>query len=218
MPLFALADNADLQVEPNVTLPDMMPGEQVIEDYRALSLSLKAHPVSFLRPDFEGMGVARSVDLLRVRNGQFVTIAGLVLVRQRPGSAKGVIFMTLEDETGVANAIVWPKAFEKYRSVVMGARLVKIRGKLQSASGVIHVVVEHIEDMTHALGLLKKEARRFGASERADETLRPTVDHRQKKLAMMLARARQKAALSTSQAPENVEDTARVMPRGRNFH
>lgn len=218
LPLFALADNADLQVEPDVALPEMMPGEQVIEDYRALSLSLKAHPVSFLRSDFAAMGVTRNVDLLKARNGQFVTIAGLVLVRQRPGSAKGVIFMTLEDETGVANAIVWPKAFETYRSVVMGARLVRIRGKLQSASGVIHVVVEHIEDMTHALGLLKKEARRFGASERADEVLRPTVDHRQKKLALMLARARERAARSDIHEQASVEDTAGVMPRGRNFY
>ncbi|MGO8528617.1 OB-fold nucleic acid binding domain-containing protein, partial [Rhizobium ruizarguesonis] len=90
-----------------------------------------------------------------VANGQRVTIAGLVLVSQRPGSAKGVIFMTMEDETGVANAIVWSKMFEKYRSVVMGARLVKIRGRLQSQSGVINTVVEHIEDMTPALGILQ---------------------------------------------------------------
>ncbi len=87
----------------------MLPGEQVIEDYRYLSLSLKAHPVSFLREDFRRAGITRNVDLLSVPNGKRVTIAGLVLVRQRPGSAKGVIFMTLEDETGVANAIVWTK-------------------------------------------------------------------------------------------------------------
>ncbi|MGO8655301.1 OB-fold nucleic acid binding domain-containing protein, partial [Rhizobium ruizarguesonis] len=123
------------QIEPVAKLPEMLPGEQVIEDYRYLSLSLKAHPVSFLREELRKAGVTRNVDLLKVANGQRVTIAGLVLVRQRPGSAKGVIFMTLEDETGVANAIVWSKMFDKYRSVVMGARLVKIRGRLQSQSG-----------------------------------------------------------------------------------
>jgi error-prone DNA polymerase len=219
LPLFDLADTADLQVEPSVALPEMLPGEQVIEDYRALSLSLKAHPVSFLRPEFTSLGITRNVDLLGVRNGRPVTIAGLVLVRQRPGSARGVVFMTVEDETGVANAIVWTKIFDKYRSVVMGARLVKIHGKLQSASGVIHVVVDHIEDMTHVLGLLQKEVRRFGASERADEVLRPTADHRQKKLATELARAREKAAYSKSQQQEGeAAETARVMPRGRNFH
>jgi DNA polymerase-3 subunit alpha/error-prone DNA polymerase len=126
--------------------------------------------------------------------------------------------MTLEDETGVANAIVWTKVFDTYRAVVMGARLVKISGKLQSASGVIHVVVEHIEDMTHVLGLLQKEVRRFGANERSDEVLRPTVDQRQKKLAMQLARAREKAAFSKLQQQDEAAETARVMPRGRNFH
>jgi error-prone DNA polymerase len=218
LPLFDLADHADLQVEPAVLLPQMLPGEQVIEDYRALSLSLKAHPVSFLRTEFARLGITRNVDLLGVRNGRPVTIAGLVLVRQRPGSARGVVFMTLEDETGVANAIVWTKVFDKYRSVVMGARLVKISGKLQSASGVIHVVVDHIEDMTHVLGLLQKEVRRFAASERSDEVLRPTVDQRQKKLAMQLARAREKAAFSKLERQDEAAETARVMPRGRNFH
>ncbi len=217
LPLFDRADLADLQIEPKAQLPEMLPGEQVIEDYRYLSLSLKAHPVSFLRDEFTAMNIVRNGDLLTVANGQRVIIAGLVLVRQRPGSAKGVVFMTLEDETGVANAIVWKKMFDRYRSVVMGARLVKIRGKLQSESGVIHVVVEHIEDMTPMLGLLQREARRFGACERADEALRPTVDHRQ-----------QKARNSGHPNPENrsegkvgsrnLIETASVMPKGRNFH
>jgi error-prone DNA polymerase len=161
-----------------VALPEMLPGEQVVEDYRYLSLSLKAHPVSFLREEFRAMGITRSVDLLTVRNGQRVTIGGIVLVRQRPGSAKGVIFMTLEDETGVANAIVWSKVFERYRPVVMGARLVKIRGRLQSQSSVIHTVVEHIEDITPMLGLLQKEAKRLGVSARSDEALQSSGDHR----------------------------------------
>jgi DNA polymerase-3 subunit alpha/error-prone DNA polymerase len=212
LPLFDRADRIDLQVEPAVTLPEMLPGEQVIEDYRYLSMSLKAHPVSFLRTDFARMGIVRSLDLATVPNGTRVIVAGLVLVRQRPGSAKGVIFMTLEDETGVSNAIVWPKKFEKYRAVVMSARLVRIHGRLQSESGVIHVVADHVEDMTPMLGLLQKEARRFGVSDRADEALRPTGDHRQ--------RRRPASRLSQTSADDGnpAAQTAEVMPKGRNFH
>ena len=142
--------------------------------------------------------------------------AGLVLVRQRPGSAKGVIFMTIEDETGVANAIVWPKVFTTYRPVVMGARLVKIRGRLQRESSVIHVVAEHIEDITPMLGLLRAEVRRFGANDRADETLRPTGDAREKKAQgdLRLAMARR----SGSSPEQTTAEVADVMPKGRNFH
>ncbi|WP_064708123.1 error-prone DNA polymerase [Rhizobium bangladeshense] len=218
LPLFDRVNHIDLQVEPKASLPDMPPGEQVIEDYRYLSLSLKAHPVSFLREEFRKIGITRNVDLLTVPNGKRVTIAGLVLVRQRPGSAKGVIFMTLEDETGVANAIVWSKIFDKYRAVVMGARLVKIRGRLQSHSGVIHTVVEHIEDMTPALGILQREARRFGACERADEVLRPGVDARQRRLANAQERAELERRASVTGRHAGAEETAEVMPRGRNFH
>ena len=218
LPLFDKVSHVDLQVEPQTKLPRMLPGEQVIEDYRYLSLSLKAHPVSFLREEFHRIGITRSVDLLEVENDRRVTIAGLVLVRQRPGSAKGVIFMTLEDETGVANAIVWPKTFEKYRSIVMGARLVKIRGKLQKQSGVIHTVVDHIEDITPCLGLLQKEARRFGACTRADEVVRPTADFRQKKIAGILEKAAMEKRIRSEGDPMNASETARVMPKGRNFH
>ena len=221
LPLFEAARmsdlRADLQVEPETELPQMQPGEQVIEDYRYLSLSLKAHPVSFLREEFDRIGVTRNVDLLTVAAGRRVTIAGLVLVRQRPGSANGVVFMTLEDETGVSNAIVWPKIFEKYRPVVMGARLVKIRGKLQSQSGVIHVVVDHIEDLTSALGILQKEARRFGVSPRSDEVLNPTVDHRGKKEVRRQQADREMLAIARRHEG-SVGETADVMPKGRNFH
>ncbi|SFB54183.1 error-prone DNA polymerase [Rhizobium sp. NFR07] len=216
-PLFELAGPKDLRPEPELQLPLMLPGEEVIEDYRHLSLSLKAHPVSFLREEFRSMGITRSVDLLNVRNGQRVTIGGVVLVRQRPGSAKGVIFMTLEDETGVANAIVWPKIFEKYRPVVMGARLVKIRGRLQSQNGVIHTVVEHIEDMTSMLGLLQREARRFG-SPRSDEALKSGGGSWRPK---PHPRIQEQASLhETEGGSGNIQgaDPGHVMPKGRNFH
>jgi error-prone DNA polymerase len=142
----------------------------------------------------------------------------LVLVRQRPGSAKGVIFMTLEDETGVSNAIVWKKVFEKYRAVVMGARLVKIRGRLQSQSGVIHVVVDHIEDMTAMLGILQREARRFGVSARSDEVLNPVMDHRDSKLVKNEKRARDTLRIAAADGRKEGSETAQVMPKGRNFH
>ena len=110
-------------------LPPMPPGEHVVEDYRHLHLSLKAHPVSFLRRRLRTRAAScRMSALPTIANGRRVTVAGLVLVRQRPGTAKGVIFMTLEDETGIANTIVWPRTFETFRPVVLGARLVSVTG------------------------------------------------------------------------------------------
>jgi error-prone DNA polymerase len=215
LPLFGGAGSADLQAEPAVTLPDMPAGEHVIHDYRYLTLSLKAHPVSFMREDFSRMGILRNRDLARTATGRWVTVAGLVLVRQRPGSAKGVIFMTIEDETGIANIIVWEKTFQKYRPQVMGSRLVRVRGRLQSQSGVIHVVADHLDDITPMLGLLRKEARRFGANDRTDEALRPSADARDKKKLRQL-----RLGLSANAAPKDDagSDVAEVMPRGRNFH
>lgn len=159
------------------------------------------------------MGITRSVDLLNVRNGKRVTIGGIVLVRQRPGSAKGVIFITLEDETGVANAIIWPKLFEKYRSVVMGARLVKIRGRLQSQSGVIHTVVEHIEDMTPMLGLLQKEAGHFGDPRSEEEPISYGESRRPKSPSIV-----QPCIEPSDVGHLRDSDPAQVMPKGRNFH
>jgi error-prone DNA polymerase len=221
LPLFdraGHADHLDLQREPAVVLPDMLPGEQVIQDYRSLSLSLKAHPVSFLRAEFSKMGIVQTRMLETATKGRMITVAGLVLVRQRPGSANGLIFMTIEDETGVANAIVWPKVFDAYRPVVMGARLVKIRGRLQRENEVIHIVVSHLEDMTAALGLLRKETRSFAANARSDEVLRPTADHRQKKLALQQSRFAQEARPERPTIPSEATEAASVMPKGRNFH
>ncbi len=215
LPLFDQVLQGEFQVEPAANLPDMLPGEQVIEDYRYLSLSLKAHPTAFLREDFIRMGVTRSVDLLQVRNGRRVTIAGLVLVRQRPGSARGVIFMTLEDETGIANAIVWPKVFECYRAIVMGARMVKIRGRLQSVDGVIHTVVDDIEDITPMLRRLQEDIRSF-TSPGPEEPPGPGSNHdRRRKLPDEEAKALGKRRRSGAQHELHPED---VMPKGRNFH
>jgi hypothetical protein len=114
----------------------------------------------------------------------------------------------------VANAIVWKKVFDRYRSVVMGARLVRIRGKLQSQNGVIHVVADEIEDMTSLLGLLQRETSRFAACERADEALRPTADHRSKKPGIALPDHFPPGPVGQGE----LIDTASVMPKGRNFH
>jgi len=157
LPLFARVAMPEL--EPEASLPAMPPGQQVVEDYRHLRLSLKAHPVSFLRADFESRGILRHERLADIPSGRRVTVGGLVLVRQRPGTAKGVIFATLEDETGIANVIIWPKVFEAFRPAVLGARLVSVTGRLQSASNVIHVVADEIKDLTPLLRRLSDDAR-----------------------------------------------------------
>jgi error-prone DNA polymerase len=155
LPLFARATMPE--IEPDAHLPSMPPGQQVVEDYRHLHLSLKAHPVSFLRTDLRACGILRHELLPHIPPGKRVTIAGLVLVRQRPGSGNA-IFMTLEDETAVANTILWPRTFEKYRPAVMGARFVSVTGVLQNEKGVIHVVADYIEDMSHLLRRLMEDA------------------------------------------------------------
>ena len=159
-------------VEPDAHLPPMPPGEEVIEDYRRLKLSLRAHPVSFVRRELDARGVTRNGDLLYSKRAR-EKVAGLVLVRQRPGSASGVVFMTIEDETGVANAIVWPKLFEKLRATVIGARFVAISGKYQNESGVIHVIAEHIEDLTPLLATIARKGDAIETLARADEFRRP---------------------------------------------
>ena len=118
--------------EPDVALPPMPLGEEVVNDYRFLRLSLRAHPAQFLRADLEARGDLAQRGAAQHANNARVTISGLVTCRQRPGSAKGVVFMTIEDESAVANVIVWPKVFERVRPVVLGARYVAVSGRVQS--------------------------------------------------------------------------------------
>ncbi|MBY6241137.1 error-prone DNA polymerase [Methylosinus sp. Sm6] len=155
-----LRDLAFAPQEPDANLPPLPPGAEVIEDYRFLSLSLKAHPLSFLRARLEAKGIVPCSALgggpAGRRDGARVTVAGLVLVRQRPGSASGVIFMTIEDETGIANIVVWPKLFERQRPEVIGSRLVAVTGRVQNESGVVHVIAQKIEDMSADLRLLER--------------------------------------------------------------
>src|SRR5690606_27388080 len=129
LPLFTSAGLPEDQPSEPADLPAMGAGEEVIHDYASLSLSLKGHPVQFLRPMLQERGVTRAANLARVKAGQRVEVAGLVLVRQRPGTARGVIFLTLEDETGIANIVVWPKVFRDNRQSVLAARLLAVRGQ-----------------------------------------------------------------------------------------
>ena len=145
-------------LEPDANLPPMPPGEEVIEDYRALSLSLKGHPLSFLRKELAAKGVLPCAELARSRGkaSPRAVVAGLVLMRQRPATAKGVIFMTIEDETGAANIILWPKIFERQRLEALSARLVAVTGEIQEESGVVHLIARRIEDMTPALRKIER--------------------------------------------------------------
>jgi error-prone DNA polymerase len=168
LPLLAPHLSDELFPEPSVTLPAMPLCEHVVEDYVATGLSLKEHPVRFFRDRLTALGAMPNAHLRgdplptlprkrgRDREGDtLVTVAGLVLVRQRPGTAKGVIFMTLEDETDIANIIVWPNAFDRNRRVVMTARFLAVRGRLQRAGLVIHVVAESFIDLSAELRWLR---------------------------------------------------------------
>ena len=158
LPLFAAADARDEGAETEVAkLPAMPLSEHVVNDYQTVRLSLKAHPIRFLRKHYAGRGFITARELESIRNGKPVSIAGLVLIRQRPGSAKGVCFITIEDETGVANLVVWPDVFARQRKIVMGARLMAVRGVVQSEEGVIHVVARGLEDDTHMLRHLSED-------------------------------------------------------------
>ena len=150
LPLFDTVP-AEPDPEPAVTLPSMTAGRQVVEDYRATGLSLRRHPVSFLRGDLETRRIVRCADLAAIRDGRRLEVAGLILVRQRPGSARGVLFVTIEDETGHANLILWPSVFEKHRRLVLSASMIACRGKLQKEKEVIHVIAEHLTDLSPML-------------------------------------------------------------------
>ncbi len=143
--------------EPGVVLPSMGLPQDVAEDYRTTSLSLKAHPCSFFRADLQRLGAAPAAAARTLRDRTRMSIAGLVLVRQRPGTAKGVVFMTLEDETGVANVVVWKDAFEANRRTVMGATFLLVHGRLQKAGEVTHLVAERFTDLSARLGELRAE-------------------------------------------------------------
>ncbi|MET3790964.1 error-prone DNA polymerase [Aquamicrobium terrae] len=183
--------------EPVTRLPAMRPGEQVVHDYRSLGLSLKAHPVGFLRARLERAGVTPNARLGALMDGVRVTVAGLVLVRQRPGKGNA-IFLTLEDEAAIANIVVWPRIFERHRAAIMGGRFVRVTGKLQSETGVIHIIADRIEDLSSWLGILLDEG--VGGTSAPDgDSMRRPVER-------------------AGRNPQALARSARdVMPKGRNF-
>lgn len=158
LPLFAAARERDEGAEKALTqLPQMPLSEEVIADYQTQRLSLKAHPMSFLRASLSARGFVPAAELRNRKHRAMVDVAGVVLIRQRPGSAKGVVFITLEDETGIANLVVWPDAFEQYRKVVMGARLIEVRGRVEYDEDVLHVIAARLTDATHRLHELSED-------------------------------------------------------------
>ncbi|HEY7810435.1 MAG TPA: error-prone DNA polymerase [Allosphingosinicella sp.] len=206
LPLFAAAEGR----EPDVALKPLTEGREVVEDYRALQLSLRAHPLAFLRPEFDRRGVTRCADLAHTRDGKPVTVAGVVLIRQRPGSAKGVLFITIEDETGVANAILWPDRFEAQRRIVLSASMIGIKGVVQREGEIIHVITARMEDLTpllHSVGE-REFPHRTGPADGAKFS-GPDPRHKAKRPAEPLG-------ISTGRSVQDPADTIRV--KSRNFH
>ncbi|MDP2082467.1 error-prone DNA polymerase [Pseudotabrizicola sp.] len=167
LPLFG--PDGEGGVEPAVSLPRMTLGQEVIEDYLSLRLSLRAHPVELLRPR---LPESLPSDRLAQTQGR-VTITGLVITRQRPGTASGVIFLTLEDETGTANVVVWKKVYETFRKAVIAGRLVRVRGQIERDGPVVHLIAEHVEDVSPLLATLGRPVIIPSNDGRADETKRP---------------------------------------------
>jgi error-prone DNA polymerase len=154
LPLFAGVELRDNVPKSRISLPAEAPGEVVANDYAAIRMSLKHHPLALLRDQLDGMDVVVARDLREQPHNSRLTTAGLILVRQRPGSANGVVFLTLEDETGVANVIVWPDVFKRFRKVILSSRLIRITGKLQREGFVTHLIAEKIADLSYRLDAL----------------------------------------------------------------
>lgn len=202
LPLFVVADAHDEGEEARVELPQMPTCEHVVADYQTTRLSLKAHPMVFLRKSMMRQGYSASIELRTMHHGQCVQLAGLVLIRQRPGTAKGVCFITLEDESGVANLVVWPKVMERFRKIIMTARVMDVRGVVQTDGNVIHVVVHELRDKSDVLLRLADNPAEELTSiplAHADEVRRPMP-------------ARNSAGMRGH--PRN----ARIIPKSRDFH
>lgn len=151
LPLFAAAEIVREAEEPDVLLQPMRAGAEVARDYNRVGLTLRDHPVAFLRDDLRREGILSCRDAIGAKDGKRLTAAGIVLVRQRPGSSRGVVFMTLEDETATLNVIVWADVFEKFRPVVLSASMVAVKGRLQKEGDVIHLIALEIVDRSALL-------------------------------------------------------------------
>lgn len=167
LPLFG--SDGEGAAEAGVQLPQMTLGQEVIEDYLSLRLSLRAHPMELLRPR---LAASLAHDRLPQAKGR-VTVTGLVITRQRPGTASGVIFLTLEDETGTANVVVWKKVYETFRKAVIAGRLVRVTGRIERDGRVTHLIAERVEDVSFLLATLGRPVLIAPNDGRADETRRP---------------------------------------------
>ncbi|MCH8467240.1 MAG: error-prone DNA polymerase [Roseinatronobacter sp.] len=186
LPLFDLGLEGESIAEHPVTLPPLSLGEAVVEDYLTLRLSLRAHPMELLRPGLPGIEPHQA---LAQTSGR-VAVCGLVITRQRPGTASGVIFITLEDETGVSNIVVWPKVYEHHRRAVLGGRLLRVTGRVQREGAVIHVIAERIEDCSDMLGALGRGVI-DPTQGRADEARRPVLTRQPRSVRHPREQARQ---------------------------
>jgi error-prone DNA polymerase len=207
LPLFEVATAREQPDEHARPLPLMPLPEQVVADYQTIRLSLKGHPMEFLRPMFAQERVVPCEGVCHANDKKRVRCAGVVLVRQRPGSAKGVVFMTLEDETGIANIVVWPKVMERFRKEVMGARLILVEGYIQSSpEQVTHLVAQRLFDRSHDLvGLANDALRRKPAVPAGPALIEPLNDDR---------REHPDSPAQKIRHPRNV----RILPPSRDFH
>lgn len=200
LPLFAaMTSRSEGEERSRAVLPKMPLSEEVVADYQTHRLSLKAHPMAFLRPMLGERGFVRAADLRNHKFRAMVQVAGVVLVRQRPGSAKGVCFITLEDETGVVNLVIWPDLMEKQRKVIMGSRLMEVRGRVEYDDEVIHVIAMHLTDASASLDGLSDADRLVPPIARADECNRPIPE---------------RAGPGARTHPRDV----RIIPKSRDFH
>jgi error-prone DNA polymerase len=147
--------------EPTVSLRSMTSGGEVVEDYRHVGLTLRRHPASFLRADLAKRGIVTCVEAMSARDGKWLTTAGLVLVRQKPGSAKGVMFITIEDETGTANLVIWPSLYERQRRIILAAGMFAVQGRIQREGEVVHLVAQHLTDLSADLASVGERDDRF---------------------------------------------------------
>jgi error-prone DNA polymerase len=205
LPLFAAADARELTAEPAARLPELRLSEHVVTDYQTTGLSLKGHPMGFLRPLMTERRMTACKALHALRHGDFARTAGIILVRQKPGSAKGVVFMTIEDETGIANLVIWESMVRTFRKEVMGSRLIEAWGRVQkSPEGILHLVATTLVDRSADLQLLSADEMPAPLA-RADEVARPVPEHRHITPRHTYPRATH---------PRNV----RVIPKSRDFH
>jgi len=203
LPLFAAADRSESGREPEVRLRPMTEGREVVEDYSAIRLSLRDHPVSFLRPELDRLGMTRCADLARVKDGAKILVAGLVLIRQRPGKGN-VTFITIEDESGIANIILWHRKFEAQRRIVMSAAMIAVHGNVQREGDVIHVVTDRLEDHSALLDTI-------GRTNFPDR--RNRVDEATGSLHDPYGKAR-----GQGHAPSSSDEQETIRIKSRNFH